>query len=105
MKAIVLKREERNRQLLTQAFTAAEADSIQNSSGIEDAAESTNQREKGLGEANPVGAGLDRLIGQMAYRSLDCLIDASLDVQVVAPRAMRMAPELRGLRPLSSARA
>ena len=96
MKTIIHEREEWHRQLLTEAFAAAEADPIQNSPGAEHAAEGTDQGEKGFrGEAHPVGAGLNRLVGQMVDSSLNCFIDAS------SPRAMRMAPELRGLRPLS----
>merc|ERR1712023_256531 len=87
VKAVVIKREKRHRQLLTQAFAAAEADAIQNSPGAEHAAEGTDQGEKGFrGEAHPVGAGLNRLVGQMADGSLNRFIDASLYVQVMAAK-------------------
>ena len=83
MQAVVVDRQERHRQLLTDRLAVAEADAVEHGAGIEQAAEGADQIKEGLGaEYTGVAAGLDRGVVEVGDGALGGFVDTAGDVEL-----------------------
>ena len=81
MQTVVVQIEEWCGDLLTQRLLTAQADAIQNGSGIHHAAECAEQIKEGLwGETDQITTGIDRLVIEMANGAFCRFVDAAFQI-------------------------